>query len=152
MLFNPDFKDMLSELVENDVKFLIIGAYALAVHGYPRATGDMDIWIRPKNDNARRTYSALASFGAPLTEKTYTRPRGLLPKSKRLLPIHLRRSFDREASKTRSRFGMANTLRLNKTVVGILSFIRDLPRIGHSSNALAAHHSTSGHLLAFQKA
>lgn len=66
-MLNPDFKDMLSELVENDVKFLIIGAYALAVHGYPRATGDMDIWIRPKNDNARRTYSALASFGAPLS-------------------------------------------------------------------------------------
>ena len=59
---------MLSELNGNDVEFMLVGAYALAAHGFPRATGDMDIWIKSDKDNAARTYSALASFGAPLTD------------------------------------------------------------------------------------
>jgi hypothetical protein len=63
---NPDFADMLSALSAAGVEFLIVGAHALAAHGVPRATGDLDIWVRPTADNAERTLLALGSFGVPL--------------------------------------------------------------------------------------
>jgi hypothetical protein len=63
---NPDFNDMLSALSDEGVDYLIIGAYAMAVHGVPRATGDIDVWVRPSPDNADRVLRALARFGAPL--------------------------------------------------------------------------------------
>lgn len=63
---NPDFRDMLSAFSEKAVEYLLVGAYAVAVHGVPRATGDLDVWVRPTEDNARRVRSALSQFGAPL--------------------------------------------------------------------------------------
>ena len=74
---NPDFIDMLSALSEARVDFLIVGAHALAAHGVPRATGDLDIWIRPTPDNAARALRALVACGAPLAGLTVddlTRP------------------------------------------------------------------------------
>jgi predicted nucleotidyltransferase len=65
-LLNPDFRDMLSALSDERAEFLLVGAYALAVYGLPRATGDMDLWIRCSDDNAGRVWRALARFGAPL--------------------------------------------------------------------------------------
>ncbi len=65
-MLNHDYKEMLSILLEEKVDFLLVGAYAMAVHGYPRATGDMDIFIRPNKSNAEKIYKALAKFGAPL--------------------------------------------------------------------------------------
>jgi hypothetical protein len=67
---NPDFVDLLRAFAAADVRFLIVGAYALAVHGRPRATGDLDVWIDPTPENASRVMRALAVFGAPLTEIT----------------------------------------------------------------------------------
>ena len=64
-MLNPDFKDMLSCLREEKVDFLVVGAYALAAHGFPRATGDLDIWVRNDPDNAQRIMRALSRFGAP---------------------------------------------------------------------------------------
>lgn len=69
-LLNPDFRDMLSALCDEDVEFLLVGAYALAAHGLPRATGDMDIWVRCSSENAERIYRALQRFGAPLFDLT----------------------------------------------------------------------------------
>jgi hypothetical protein len=63
---NRDFNDMLSALSAEGVEYLVVGAYALAAHGFPRATGDIDIWVRPTPENARRLWRALAGFGAPL--------------------------------------------------------------------------------------
>ncbi len=65
-MLNPDFKDMLSALCGEGVEFLIVGAYALAAHGHPRATGDLDIWIRCSSDNTQRVWRALHRFGAPM--------------------------------------------------------------------------------------
>lgn len=62
---NPDFRDILSALSDEGVEFLLVGAYALAVHGVPRATGDIDLWIRADPENARRVWRALTRFGAP---------------------------------------------------------------------------------------
>ena len=65
-MLNPDFRDMLSALCEEKADFLIVGAYALAAHGQPRATGDIDIWIRASEENAKRIWRALMRFGCPL--------------------------------------------------------------------------------------
>ena len=65
-MLNPDFRDMLSALCEEKADFLIVGAYALAAHGHPRATGDIDIWIQASEENAKRVWRALMRFGCPL--------------------------------------------------------------------------------------
>jgi hypothetical protein len=67
---NRDFIEMLSALCEAGVEFLVVGAHALAAHGAPRATGDLDIWVRPTPENASRVLEALARFGAPLLDLT----------------------------------------------------------------------------------
>jgi hypothetical protein len=67
---NRDFAEMLAALSAEGAEFLIVGAYALAAHGYPRATGDLDIWVRPTKANADRVWAALTAFGAPLHELT----------------------------------------------------------------------------------
>jgi hypothetical protein len=64
-LLNPDFRDMLFALSAAGAEYLVVGAYALAAHGLPRATGDLDIWIRRTSDNARRVWQAMERFGAP---------------------------------------------------------------------------------------
>jgi hypothetical protein len=63
-----DFRDLLRVFVAYDVRFLVVGAYALAVLGRPRATGDLDVWVDATATNARRTLAALRDFGAPLHE------------------------------------------------------------------------------------
>ena len=69
---NEDYRDILVALVEQDARFLVVGAHALAVHGYPRATVDLDIWIDATEENARRVWRALAAFGAPLADLDVT--------------------------------------------------------------------------------
>ena len=64
---NRDFVEMLFALSETGADSLIVGAYAVAAHGHPRATGDLDIWIRPSPENAERVFQALQVFGAPLS-------------------------------------------------------------------------------------
>ena len=63
---NRDFVEMLLELSVAGAEFMVVGAHALAAHGVPRATGDIDIWVRPTDLNAERVLQALAAFGAPL--------------------------------------------------------------------------------------
>jgi hypothetical protein len=70
MILNEDYKDILLALSAEKVKFLLVGAYALAVHGYPRATLGMDLWIMPSPQNADAVLRALHRFGAPLHDLT----------------------------------------------------------------------------------
>jgi hypothetical protein len=65
-MLNPDFRDILSAFNAEGVEYLLVRAYALAAHGLPRATGDIDLWVRPSAENAGRTWRALERFGAPL--------------------------------------------------------------------------------------
>jgi hypothetical protein len=65
---NPDFVDLLRAFAAADVRFLIVGAYALGFHGRPRATGDLDVWVEASEQNAPRVMRALAAFGAPLLD------------------------------------------------------------------------------------
>ena len=77
MEVQSDFRDLLALLNEHKVEYLIVGGYALAFHGAPRFTGDIDIFVRPHPDNARRVLDALAVFGfrfSNLTEQDFQNP------------------------------------------------------------------------------
>lgn len=65
-----DFKELLSLFNEERVRYLIVGAFALAYFGRPRYTKDLDIWVDPAGDNPTRVFRALATFGAPLESVT----------------------------------------------------------------------------------
>ena len=65
-----DFKDLLSAFRAKNVKYLIVGGYAVSFHGQPRATKDIDVFIKADPENAKAAYAALASFGAPLQDLT----------------------------------------------------------------------------------
>ena len=63
MKTHPDFVDFITALNSNHVEYVIVGAYALAYHGHPRATGDIDFWIKPTDENAKLLLKALMDFG-----------------------------------------------------------------------------------------
>ncbi len=67
-MLNPNFKDMLCALNDAMAEYLIVGAYAMAAHGCPRSTGDIDFWIRATPKNAKCVWDALVAFGAPMSE------------------------------------------------------------------------------------
>jgi len=67
-MLNEDYRDMLQCLLEEKVRFLLVGAYAVAVYGYPRATKDMDVFVRAASDNASNLMKALRRFGAPVSD------------------------------------------------------------------------------------
>jgi hypothetical protein len=67
---SPDFRDLLAAFNDRGVEFIIVGAHALAAHGLVRATKDLDVWVRPGPENARRVLAALADFRAPLHDLT----------------------------------------------------------------------------------
>lgn len=67
-MLRPTFRDVLSELFAAQAEFLVVGAFAMSGHQFPRATGDLDIFIRPDPHNAQRVWNALASFGAALDD------------------------------------------------------------------------------------
>jgi hypothetical protein len=58
---NRDFRDLLAEFNDQGVEYLVVGAHALAAHGHVRATKDLDIWVRPDVENAKRVLKALTS-------------------------------------------------------------------------------------------
>jgi hypothetical protein len=63
MELSHDFSEFIRYFVARDVRFLVVGGYAMAVHGHPRYTKDLDIWIRADPDNSRRIVRALDDFG-----------------------------------------------------------------------------------------
>ena len=67
MDINPDFRDLLRDLSDAGVRYLIVGAHALVYHTEPRYTKDLDIWVEPTKTNAARVWDALNRFGAPTT-------------------------------------------------------------------------------------
>ena len=74
-----DFRDLLTSLNAAGVRFLVVGAHALAAHGVPRVTGDLDVWVEPTEANAASVWAALLQFGAPLaslriTQSDFVRP------------------------------------------------------------------------------
>lgn len=70
MPVNNDFKDLLRFLNQEKAEYLIVGAYAVIFYTEPRYTKDIDIWVRPEQENARKVLDALKKFGAPVSELT----------------------------------------------------------------------------------
>lgn len=74
---NQDFRELLAVFNAEQVKFLVIGGYAVIKHTEPRYTKDLDLWVGTKDDNPERVYRALKQFGAPLTDlspQDFSRP------------------------------------------------------------------------------
>jgi hypothetical protein len=71
-LLTDDFREFLRLLNAHGVDYLLVGGYAVALHGYPRATVDLDVWVRASTDNAERILAAVRAFGfdSPLLEPT----------------------------------------------------------------------------------
>lgn len=65
---NPDFLDLLAAFHRAGVEFIVVGAHALAANGVVRSTGDLDVWVRPSEENAKRVVAGLRDFGAPLAQ------------------------------------------------------------------------------------
>lgn len=145
---NEDFRDVLVALTRADVEFLVVGAYALAFHGVPRTTGDLDVFVRPTPENAARVWQALAAFGAPL-ETNQVKPQdfaapgvvyqiGLPPRRIDVMTEISGCSFD-EAWASRIGTDLAGitvhfigreALRRNKRAAGRAKDLADLERLG----------------------
>ncbi|MBI5916622.1 MAG: hypothetical protein HY842_14690 [Bacteroidetes bacterium] len=69
-IFNPDFQDFIRCLNESEVDYVLLGGYAVILHGYPRTTGDMDIWVRKTSENYHKIRRAFAAFGMPMFDMT----------------------------------------------------------------------------------
>ncbi len=77
----PDFKEFLQALNRSKVKYLLMGGYAVAYHGYPRTTADLDVWIQVDPGNARRVMAALEQFGlgrAGASPELFLKPRQVI--------------------------------------------------------------------------
>jgi hypothetical protein len=80
-MLSRDFRDILSALSDAGADYLLVGAHALAAHGLVRATGDIDVWVRPTAENARKVHRALLIFGAPADQfqiEDLTQPEAVL--------------------------------------------------------------------------
>lgn len=76
-MLSRDFKEFVELLIKNKVEYLIVGGYAVAIHGYPRYTGDLDIWLNPTPENAKSIVKTVNEFGFSsfnLTESDFTKP------------------------------------------------------------------------------
>lgn len=62
-MLSKDFKEFVGSLKEHGAEYMIVSGYAVGVHGYPRYTGDLDIWLNPTPENAERVMTALREFG-----------------------------------------------------------------------------------------
>lgn len=92
----PDFDEFIGSLTAHGVEFIVVGAYALAFHGAPRFTGDLDLLVRPTLDNATRLLKALEEFGFPvgnLTPETIVDPRRMLEMGVPPVQIHVMSSI-----------------------------------------------------------
>lgn len=75
-MFQRDFKEFIELLNNHGVEYLLVGGYALAIHGHPRYTGDMDIWVKPDAENAAKVMAVLEDFGfgeLDLTTEDFTK-------------------------------------------------------------------------------
>ena len=133
---HQDFVDLLRAFIDAEVRFLIVGAYALGVHGRPRATGDLDVWVDPTPDNAASVMRALERFGAPLDQVTtadFTRPglvfqMGLPPLRIDLLTQLTGLTFDEAwPGRTRADFGLVEV-----DVIGREAFIKNKRATGRA--------------------
>lgn len=76
-MFTQDFREFIELLIKNKAEYLIVGGYAVGIHGHPRYTGDLDIWLNPTPQNAEKILTAVNEFGFSsfkLTKEDFTKP------------------------------------------------------------------------------
>lgn len=76
-MFSQDFKEFIELLAKNKVEYLIVGGYAVGIHGYPRHTGDLDVWVNPTEQNSALVLNAVDEFGFSsfkLTQNDFSKP------------------------------------------------------------------------------
>lgn len=76
-MFSQDFKEFIELLAKNKVEYLIVGGYAVGIHGYPRYTGDLDVWVNPTEQNSALVLKAVDEFGFSsfkLTQNDFSKP------------------------------------------------------------------------------
>lgn len=131
---NQDFLDLLRAFADAEVRFVLVGAYALGLYGKPRATGDLDVWVDATPENARRVMQALRAFGAPMAdiaERDFTRPGvtyqiGLPPRRIDILTELTGLTFaDAWPGRTRAAFGSVDV-----DFIGRADFIRNKRQTG----------------------
>ncbi|MBO9573147.1 MAG: hypothetical protein J7497_13230 [Chitinophagaceae bacterium] len=72
-IFNDDFRDFIQALNNNDVEYILVGGYAVILHGYRRVTGDMDIWVKRTKENYKKLLRAFEEFQLPIFDMTEQR-------------------------------------------------------------------------------
>lgn len=142
MRLDPNFSEFIALLRAHDARFLIVGGYAVALHGHPRYTGDLDVWVMIEDGNARAVLAALEDFGfggVGLGVEDFTRPDHVVQLGYPPLRIDLLTSVDglefQEAYERRVDVNMAGTsvpfislddLRTNKRASGRAQDLADL--------------------------
>ena len=69
-IFNSDFRDFIDSLNSNNVRYILVGGYSVIIHGYPRTTGDMDLWVERTAENYLKIKKAFEEFGMPVFDMT----------------------------------------------------------------------------------
>jgi len=69
-IFNEDFRDFVAALNKNEVRYILVGGFAVILHGYSRTTGDMDIWVDRTSENYLKLQAAFSDFGMPVFDMT----------------------------------------------------------------------------------
>jgi hypothetical protein len=149
MEVQPDFRDLLESFGRHDVEYVIVGGYALAFHGAPRFTGDIDLYVRPTADNARRVVDALADFGfgsLDITPEDLQTPGRVIQLGVQPVRIDLVTRIsgvsweEADAGKVAERYGDVAVHYLgraqyvaNKRALGRLKDLADLEALGESS-------------------
>ena len=80
-MFSQDFKEFVELLIKHKVEYLIVGGYAVSIHGHPRYTGDLDIWLNPTSTNADLIVKCVNEFGFSsfnLTQADFTKPGNII--------------------------------------------------------------------------
>lgn len=127
-----DFKDFLKLLNEKKVKYLLIGGYAVGYHGYPRATGDMDIWIAIHPENAQNMVAVLKDFGIEHPELT---PELFLQEKKIIRMGHPPMRLEISTGISGVEFEECYSTRIVDTLDGIEVNIIDLPHLKTNKKA-----------------
>jgi len=146
-MFSKDFKEFVELLIKNKVEYLIVGGYAVGIHGYPRYTGDLDIWLNPTKDNAAKILTSVNEFGFSsykLKESDFTKENNVIQLGYPPLRIDLLTQIDgvtfEECFKNRKEVTIEgvklnfigyNELLKNKKQSGRLSDLNDIEKLGN---------------------
>jgi hypothetical protein len=96
-MLNKDFKEFAELLNSIGVEYLVVGGYALAAHGHPRYTGDLDVWVRPSSDNVDKLLKVLHAFGfgsLGLSKEDFLQPQAVIQLGRPPQRIDLLTSID----------------------------------------------------------